>query len=63
MMALTSEQQLEMYSDIKVIKSNCDRCMKCQIDHEKRIKALEQFRWITFGGCAVIMWIIEHFLH
>lgn len=62
MMALTDNQQLEMYSDIKVIKSNCDRCMKCQIDHEKRIKALEQFRWVTVGICGVVMWFIEHFI-
>lgn len=63
MMSLTVNEQREMYADIKVIKSNCVRCMKCQDDHEKRIKALEQFRWITAGICAAIMWAIEHFLH
>ena len=63
MSVLTDEQQLKMYSNIEVIKSNCVRCMKCQEDHERRIKALEQFRWITAGVCAVVMWLIEHFLH
>ena len=63
MMYLTDEQQIEMYSDIKVIKNNCVRCMECQKDHEKRIKGLERFRWITVGGCGVIMWLVEHFLH
>lgn len=63
MIYLTDEQQLEMYSDIKVIKNNCVRCMECQMDHENRIKGLERFRWRTVGVCGVIMWLVEYFLH
>jgi hypothetical protein len=60
---LTSEQQLEMFSNVEVIKANCVRCMDCQKDHEKRIRGLENFRWWMLGGCGVVMWVVEHFLH
>ncbi len=62
MMSLSSEQQLEMYGDIKVIKNNCARCLECQKDHERRIKSLERSYWKILGGSAVIMWLIQTFL-
>ena len=68
-MSLTPEQQLEMYSDIKVIKNNCVRCFKCQEDHEQRLKHLEDFvqtlkddkkwvHWIYGSVGAGIVWLL-----
>lgn len=57
-MALTDEQELEMYSNVKVIASNCVTCTKKQEDHEKRIRFLEQRYWIFFGVITAIMYAL-----
>lgn len=65
-MALTSEQELEMYANIQVIKNNCLNCSRVQQSHEKRITALERAYWIFIGVSTVITFIlpfyIQHFL-
>ena len=50
-MSLTSEQELEMYSDIKVIKQLLENHQNVQNDHEKRITILEHGFWIFVGIC------------
>lgn len=62
-MSLTSEQELEMYSDIKVIKNNCLTCRKIQDSHEKRIAALEKGYWIFVGVSSVITFILPFIIH
>ena len=62
-MSLTEEQELEMYSDIKVIKNNCLTCRKIQDSHEKRIAALEKGYWIFVGVSSVITFILPFILH
>lgn len=57
-MTLTSEQQFEMFADIKVIKNNCMGCKDIQKDHEKRIKFLEKAYWIFVGISTVITFIL-----
>lgn len=65
-MSLTSEQELEMYSDIKVIKNNCLACKNMQDNHEKRITALEHGFWIFVGVSSVVTFVLpfvlNHFL-
>ncbi len=60
-MALSEDQQLEMYSDIKVIKNNCIGCAKriTQLEKEnddlkKRVSALEKFQLIVMTICGFI---------
>lgn len=57
-MSLTPDQELEMYSDIKVIKNNCLACKQVQNSHEKRIAALERGYWKFVGICSVIAFIL-----
>lgn len=57
-MTLTSEQQFEMFADIKVIKNNCLNCKKAQEDHESRIKFLEKAYWIFVGISSVITFVL-----
>ena len=61
-MTLTSEQQLEMFADIKVIKNNCLNYKKAQEDHEKRISMLEKGYWIFVGISSVITFILPFIL-
>lgn len=61
-MTLTSEQQFEMFADIKVIKNNCLNCKKEQEDHEKRISMLEKGYWIFVGISSVITFILPFIL-
>lgn len=57
-MSLTAEQELEVYSNIKVIASNCVTCKTTQSDHEKRIRFLEQKFWLFYGiACAVSFFV------
>ncbi len=58
-MALTEEQQLEMYSNINVIASNCVTCKKSIDDHEKRIRFLEKYYWIFFGISISVIFILR----
>lgn len=62
-MSLTSEQELEMYSDIKVIKNNCLACKQVQNSHEKRITALEKGYWVFVGVSSVITFILPFILN
>ena len=48
-MALSHEQEFEMYSDVKVIKNNCLICRAQIKDHEKRLKFIENKYWIFYG--------------
>lgn len=62
-MTLTPTQELEMYSDIKVIKNNCLLCRSQMKNLEKRIKFLENKYWIFYGAglsVSVILPIIIH---
>ena len=62
-MTLTPTQELEMYSDIKVIKNNCLICRSQIKDLEKRIKFLENKYWIFYGiglAVSIILPIIIH---
>lgn len=61
-MTLTSEQQFEMFADIKVIKNNCLNCKKAQEDYEKRISMLEKGYWIFVGISSVITFILPFIL-
>lgn len=61
-MSLTPEQELEMYSDIKVIKSKLEGYSDCQEDHEKRIKKLENAYWWLLGIGTAISYFINQFL-
>lgn len=62
-MSLTEAQELEMYSDIKVIKNNCLTCRKIQDNHEKRISMLEKGYWVFVGISSVITFILPFILH
>lgn len=62
-MSLTEAQELEMYSDIKVIKNNCLSCRKIQDNHEKRILMLEKGYWIFVGVSSVITFILPFILN
>ena len=62
-MSLTEAQELEMYSDIKVIKNNCLSCRKIQDNHEKRISTLEKGYWVFVGVSSVITFILPFILH
>lgn len=62
-MSLTGEQELEMYSDIKVIKNNCIGCKKIQENHEKRITSLEHGFWIFVGISSVITFVLPFFIN
>lgn len=62
-MSLTEAQELEMYSDIKVIKNNCLTCRKIQDSHEKRIVALEKGYWVFVGVSSVITFILPFILN
>ena len=48
-MTLTPTQELEMYSDIKVIKNNCLICRSQIKDLEKRMVFIENKYWIFYG--------------
>ena len=61
-MSLTSEQELEMYSDIKVIKQLLENHQHVQNDHEKRISMLEKGYWIFVGISSVITFILPFIL-
>ena len=62
-MTLTPTQELEMYSDIKVIKNNCLICRSQIKDLEKRIKFLENKYWIFYGIGLVISIILPVIIH
>ena len=62
-MSLTSEQELEMYSDIKVIKQLLENHQNVQNDHEKRITILEHGFWIFVGISSVITFILPFILN
>ena len=62
-MSLTSEQELEMYSDIKVIKQLLENHQNVQNDHEKRITTLEHGFWIFVGISTVITFILPFFIN
>lgn len=70
-MSLTSEEEREMYADIKVIKNNCARCLECQKEHGERLTQLEQdvailkedkkiTSFICSGIGALIMWLLSN---
>ena len=48
-MTLTPTQELEMYSDIKVIKNNCLICRSQIKNLEKRMAFIENKYWIFYG--------------
>ena len=62
-MTLTPTQELEMYSDIKVIKNNCLICRSQIKDLEKRIKFIENKYWIFYGIGLVISGLIPMIIH
>ena len=62
-MSLTSEQELEMYADIKVIKNNCLSCRKTQDNHERRISFLEKGYWIFVGVSSMVTFILPFFIN
>ena len=62
-MSLTSEQELEMYSDIKVIKQLLENHQNVQNDHEERITILEHGFWIFVGISTVITFILPFFIN
>lgn len=62
-MSLTSEQELEMYSDIKVIKQLLESHQNVQKDHEKRITTLEHGFWIFVGVSSVVTFILPFFIN
>lgn len=62
-MTLTAEQELEMYSDIKVIKNNCLNCKQVQANHEQRLSILEKGYWIFVGVSSVVTFILPFLLH
>ena len=70
-MSLTPEEEREMYSDIKLIKNNCGRCLECQKEHAKRLAQLEQevtilkedkkiTSLVCSGVGALIMWLLSN---
>jgi hypothetical protein len=62
-MTLTPTQELEMYSDIKVIKNNCLICRSQVKDLENRIKFLENKYWIFYGIGLVASIIFPIVIH
>lgn len=62
-MSLTSEQELEMYSDIKVIKEMLEGHKTVQKDHEHRITTLEHGFWIFVGVSSVITFVLPFFIN
>jgi len=62
-MTLTPTQELEMYSDIKVIKNNCLICRSQIKDLEKRIKFLENKYWIFYGVGLAVSIILPVLIH
>lgn len=62
-MSLTSEQELEMYSDIKVIKEMLEGHKCVQKDHEQRITVLEHGFWIFVGISSVITFVLPFFIN
>ena len=62
-MSLTSEQELEMYADIKVIKQMLENHQGIQKNHEKRIIALERGYWIFGGVSSVVTFILPFFIN
>ena len=62
-MTLTPTQELEMYSDIKVIKNNCLICRSQIKDLEKRIKFLENKYWIFYGISLVTTAMLPVIIH
>lgn len=62
-MSLTSEQELEMYSDIKVIKEMLEGHKSVQKDHEQRITVLEHGFWIFVGISSVITFVLPFFIN
>lgn len=69
-MSLTPEQELDMYSDIKVIKNNCLKCAECQKEHSERISTLEKevsilkedkkwTGWVCSIIGAVVAWVLN----
>lgn len=62
-MSLTSEQELEMYSDIKVIKQLLESHQNVQNDHEKRITTLEHGFWIFAGVSSVVTFVLPFFIN
>lgn len=41
------------------IETKIDALLEGRSDHERRVRVLEQWRWLTLGGSAVIMWILN----
>ena len=62
-MSLTSEQELEMYADIKVIKQMLENHQGIQKNHEKRIVALERGYWIFVGVSSVITFVLPFIIN
>lgn len=62
-MTLTSEQALEMYADIKVIKNKLESHLVTQTNHEQRITNLERGYWIFVGVCSVITFILPFIIN
>lgn len=62
-MSLTSEQELEMYADIKVIKERLDSYLTTQDNHEQRITSLEHGYWVFVGISSVVTFILPFILH
>jgi len=66
-MALTSKQEFEMYSDIKVIKNNCLVCRSQVKNLEERLKFLENRYWLLYGITLVVSVflpiLLQHFLN
>ena len=62
-MTLTPTQELEMYSDIKVIKNNCLICRSQIKDFEKRLKFIENKYWIFYGFGLVISVMLPVIIH
>ena len=62
-MSLTSEQELEMYSDIKVIKQLLENHQNVQKKKKKRITILEHGFWIFVGVSSVVTFILPFFIN
>ncbi|MBQ7450375.1 hypothetical protein IJS77_03075 [bacterium] len=62
-LTLTPTQELEMYSDIKVIKNNCLICRSQIKDLEKRVKFLENKYWIFYGFGLLASIILPILIH
>ena len=62
-MTLTPTQELEMYSDIKVIKNNCLICRSQIKNLEKRIKFLENNYWLFYGAGLAVSIILPILIH